>query len=188
MRLKRFAAAVGVTLIVGAVSSTAFAASTISPSVVSNTAPTSNITVTSTALNTAGGFVANYQQCWRSDADPQFSQANDCSQFTADIATIVNGGATKVFSVFNGDEPNLGEWGCGPLSAAPIVSQTCYIRVVPNDINNISLDEFYPFTYGNVIPPDVPEVPLNVLLPASAAAILGTGFLIARKRQSHSAV
>lgn len=37
-------------------------------------------------------------------------------------------------------------------------------------------------------PPDIPEVPLNVLLPVSAAAILGAGFLVARKRQSHVSV
>ena len=35
-------------------------------------------------------------------------------------------------------------------------------------------------------PPNVPEVPLNVLLPISAAAILGAGFLVARKRHSHT--
>jgi hypothetical protein len=44
-------------------------------------------------------------------------------------------------------------------------------------------------TYAVVsAPPDVPEVPLNVLLPISAAAILGAGFLVARKRHSHSQV
>lgn len=35
-------------------------------------------------------------------------------------------------------------------------------------------------------PPDVPEVPLNVLLPLSSAAILGGGFLVARRRHRHS--
>ncbi|HEX2785623.1 MAG TPA: hypothetical protein VHN36_18730 [Ilumatobacteraceae bacterium] len=40
--------------------------------------------------------------------------------------------------------------------------------------------------YSPLAPPsDVPEVPLNVLLPISAAAILGGGFLIARKRHNH---
>jgi hypothetical protein len=44
-------------------------------------------------------------------------------------------------------------------------------------------------TFAFVTPPnDVPEVPLNVLLPVSAAAILGAGFLVARKRQAHSQV
>lgn len=186
MRLKRLASAVGVALMVVGASSPALAASTITPSVVSNTAPSSVITVTSTGLNTAGGVVVNYQQCWRNDSDPNFNQAFDCSQFTADIATIVGGGAVKAFTVFNGDEPNLGEWGCGPLATAAIISQTCYIRVVPNDVTNITLDEFYPFTYGVVTPPDVPEVPLSVLLPVSAAAILGAGFLVARKRHNQT--
>jgi hypothetical protein len=44
-------------------------------------------------------------------------------------------------------------------------------------------------TYAFVTPPnDVPEVPLNVLLPISAAVILGAGFLVARKRHSHAQV
>lgn len=44
-------------------------------------------------------------------------------------------------------------------------------------------------TYAVVsAPPDVPEVPLNVLLPISAAMILGAGFLVARKRHAHTQV
>lgn len=34
------------------------------------------------------------------------------------------------------------------------------------------------------VPPNVPEVPLGILLPISAAAILGGGFLVARKRHN----
>ena len=37
-------------------------------------------------------------------------------------------------------------------------------------------------------PPDVPEVPLNVLLPISAAVILGGGFVVARKRHQQTTV
>jgi hypothetical protein len=187
MRVKRLATAVGVGLLVIGVASPALAASSINPTVVSNTASQSVITVTSTGLSMAGGTIVNYQQCWRDGNAPGFNQLIDCSQFTASNATIVGGNATKNFTVFNGDEPNLGEWGCGPLATAPITSQTCYIRVVANDINDVNNDEFLPFTYGPVTPPDVPEVPLNVLLPASAAAVLGAGFLIARKRHNANA-
>ncbi len=42
-------------------------------------------------------------------------------------------------------------------------------------------------TYAVVsVPPNVPEVPLGILLPISAAAILGAGFLVARKRHNHA--
>lgn len=187
MRLKHLASAVGVALLVGGTASSVFAASTISPSVVSNTAATSIIHVNSTNLNTTAGNLVYYQQCWRSDTDPLFNPVNDCSGFTTDTANIaLDGSASHDFSVFNGDEFNFGEWGCGPLATAPVVSQTCYVRVVPNSSDNVSLDEFYAFTYGVVTPPDVPEVPLNILLPVSAAAILGAGFLVARKRHNHT--
>lgn len=189
MRFKRLASTVGATLLIGGVATTAYAASTANPTVVSNTAAESVITVTSTGLNTAGGTSANYQQCWRSDAIATFNQVDDCSAFTADVANIFNpgGNATKAFTVFNGNEPNFGEWGCGPLSTALNTQQTCYIRVTPNDITNTTNDQFVSFTYGPVADPVVPEVPLNILLPGSAAAILGAGFLIARKRSSHTA-
>jgi hypothetical protein len=189
MRFKRLASVVGATLLVGGVATTAYATSTANPTVVSNTAPRSFITVTSTGLNTAGGFQANYQQCWRSDAVATFNQVDDCSAFTADVANIQpgTGNATKSFEVFNGDEPNFGEWGCGPLSTAANTQQTCWIRITPNDTTNTTNDEFVSFTFGPVVDPVIPEVPLNILLPASAAAILGAGFLIARKRSSHMA-
>jgi hypothetical protein len=188
MRLKYLVSAVGVAVLVGGTATSVFATSTISPSVVSNTAATSVIHVNSTNLSQTQGNLVIYQQCWRSDADPLFNQTNDCSNFTQDSANInLDGTASHDFTVFNGDEFNFGEWGCGPLATAPVVSQTCYVRVVPNQADNVSLDEFYPFTYGVVTPPDVPEVPLNVLLPISAAGILGAGFLVARKRHNHTA-
>ena len=189
MRFKRLAATVGATLLIGGVATTAYAASTANPTVVSDTAENSVITVTSTGLSTAGGFSANYQQCWRSDAVPTFNQVDDCSAYTADVANIQpgTGNATMAFTVFNGNEPNFGEWGCGPLSTAANTQQTCYIRITPNDTTSTTVDEFVSFTYGPVVDPVIPEVPLNILLPASAAAILGAGFLIARKRSSHMA-
>jgi hypothetical protein len=42
--------------------------------------------------------------------------------------------------------------------------------------------------YSPYLAPQVPEVPLNVLLPLSAAVILGGGFMVARKRHNATAV
>ena len=188
MRFKLLATAAGATLLIGGFSASAYADSTATPAVVSDSAARSIIRVDSTGLNIAGGTTSNYQQCWRSDTDPAFNQENDCSAFTADAGIIsATGTATKNFEVFNGNEPNFELWGCGPLSTAANTQSTCYIRVTPNDVTSISNDQFVSFTFGPVAPPDVPEVPLNVLLPVSAAAILGAGFLIARKRSSQMA-
>jgi hypothetical protein len=188
MRFKRLATTVGAILFVGGFATSAYAVTTATPSVVSNTAARSIVRVDSTGLDIAGGVTSNYQQCWRSDAIPQFNQVDDCSAFTADAGFIAaNGTSTKNFEVFNGNEPNFELWGCGPLSTAPNTQQTCFIRVTPNDVTRTDNDQFVSFTYGVVTPPDVPEVPLNVLLPASAAAILGAGFLVARKRSSRTA-
>ena len=87
--------------------------------------------------------------------------------------------------MFNGDEPgSIGEWGCGPLSTLPTSAQ-CYVRLAPGSIQNTTGDEFLPLNFGTVTPPvDIPEVPLNILLPAGAAAILGAAMFINRKRQS----
>jgi hypothetical protein len=197
MRFKRLAAAIGAVLLVGGVASTAYAASTINPtSVPADAAPGDpglNITVTSTGLTNPFGQTVFYQQCWRSTAAPfpgapAFNPTNDCSAFNQLIGTIdAQGNASTVFTVFNGDEFLQGDWACGPgtasnPSSAPTISQTCFIRIVPGDPSNVSAQEFAQYTYAPRA--QVPEVPLNVLLPASAAVILGAGFLVARKRHN----
>jgi hypothetical protein len=197
MRFKRLAAAVGAVLLVGSVATSAFAASTINPTTVpADAAPgdaSLNITVTSTGLTNVFGTTVFYQQCWRSLAAPfpgapAFNATSDCSSFNQLIGNIdASGNASTVFTVFNGNEFLQGDWACGPGTAsnpstAPTISQTCYIRIIPGDPSNVAQQEFAQFTYAPGA--EIPEVPLNVLLPISAAVILGAGFLVARKRHN----
>ena len=187
MRLKQSATVIGAALLVGGFGTAAMAAGTITPTTASDTAATSAITVNFSGLNPADGVVF-IQQCWIDGNAPgaTFNPTTDCNQSTAstNAAILAGGSGSKVLNVFNGDEPNLGEWGCGPLTSSGIPvdpSGVCYIRLAPGVKGNVTTDEFIPFTYAAA--PSVPEVPLNVLLPASAAAVLGAGFLVARKRQ-----
>jgi hypothetical protein len=198
MRFKRLAAAIGAVLLVGGVATSAYAASTLSATTVPADAapgdPGLNLTVTSSGLTNAFSTTVFYQQCWRSTTPPfagapAFNPTTDCSSFNQLIGTIdATGHASTVFTVFNGNEFLQGDWACGPgtaadPSSAPTIAQTCYIRVVPGDPSNVAAQEFLAYSY--VPRAQVPEVPLNVLLPLSAAGILGAGFLIARKRHNH---
>jgi hypothetical protein len=198
MRFKRLAAAIGAVLLVGGVATSAYAASQLSANTVPADAapgdPGLNLTVTSTGLTNAFSTTVFYQQCWRSTAAPfpgapAFNPDTDCSAFNQLIGNIdASGNASTVFTVFNGNEFLQGDWACGPgtasnPSSAPTIVQTCYVRVVPGTQTNVAQQEFLAYSY--VPRAQVPEVPLNILLPLSAAGILGVGFLVARKRQHH---
>ena len=183
MRLSRTAAVAGAALMLGGLGATAYAAGT--TTLASSTAPETDITVTwSGQVRPAGSSSAIFiTQCWQSDALSTFNPATDCS-----IATGINpnfsASGSALFTVFNGDESVLGNWGCGPLATAATSAQ-CYVRLAPGSSTNTAGDEFIPLNYGTITPPvDIPEVPLNVLLPAGGAAILGAAMFINRKRQS----
>jgi hypothetical protein len=183
MRLSRTAAVAGAALMLGGLGATAYAAGT--TTLASSTAATSNITVTWSGqvrpANTNNAIFIT--QCWQSDALSTFNYATDCSIATGINPTFSASGSTT-FEVFNGDESVLGEWGCGPLATVATSAQ-CYVRLAPGTATNTTGDEFLPLNYAP--PTEIPEVPLNILLPAGAAAILGAAMFINRKRQSANA-
>ena len=185
MRISRTAAVAGVALMIGGLGATAYAAGT--TTVANQATPTSNITVTwSGQVRPAGSSNLLFiTECWKDGDAPGFNPAVDCSLQTQ-INPTFSAAGSATFGVFNGDEPGFGEWGCGPLTTAGLpTSAQCFVRLAPGSVNNVLGDEFLPLTFGAVAPPvDVPEVPLNILLPASAAAIFGAVLLINRKRQS----
>ena len=191
MRISRTAAVAGAALLIGGLGTTAYSAGTLTPNTASSSAPTSNLTVSWSGLtrDPASSNALFIQQCRATDAKPTFSVQDDCSAATGINPTFTPSG-TAVFEVFNGDDPNLGEWGCGPLTTPGIPKtvvagvDTCYVRLAPGSQQNTTGDEFLPFTFAATPPVEIPEVPLNVLLPLSAAALLGGAFVITRKRQS----
>jgi hypothetical protein len=182
MRFNRTTAVVGTALLVGGLATGASAAGSLSKTVINPAGET--ITVSFSGLNPQDGVVF-VQQCNKNGNAPGvvFDQLLDCSQATGENPTIpASGAGTQQFALFAGAEPNVGEWSCGNTPEPGIPNfTTCYVRLAPVVQANVSTDEFYPFTYG--ADPVIPEAPLNILLPAGAAALLGAGLLINRKRQ-----
>jgi hypothetical protein len=153
--------------------------------------PTTNLT--NNQLITVGwdGFTGGAEkiyvhECWKDGTDPTFDFALDCGPLTQRILTAAPSGSIANFKVFAGDEPS-GDMphACGFTNDASLgntVHPTCFVRVTDNSAANNGEDVFIPITFAVTPPVDVPEVPLNVLLPLGAAAVLGAGLFINRKR------
>jgi hypothetical protein len=187
MRIMRIAAAAGIAAVgVAGFSSAASSAGTVSvtPSTNISTVGTPNVTVSWTGVN--AGQVVFIQQCWKTQSDPTFDPANDCSSYNELNPKSNNSGAgTQLYTLFTGAEPNNGLWGCGnPADSAALgipVYATCYVRLAPDTDTNTGLD--FDATISFAPPANTPEVPLNVLLPLGGAAVLGGAYMISRKRQ-----
>jgi hypothetical protein len=132
------------------------------------------------------------EQCNRdgNGAGVVFTPLSDCSQATSlNPSTGPTGSGSQAFTLFSGDDPNESGWSCGPGStSAPstgLVYDTCYVRLTTGVQSNVATDEFYPVTFSTNVDPEpvVPEVPLSVLLPLSATAVLGGAYAITRKRK-----
>jgi hypothetical protein len=194
MRLKRSATVAGAMLLVGGLGGVAFAAQA-GGSITPNTVPVAAGNHPVTLNWTAGpGEVVFINLCWKNPAPGQpFSPNSDCSPVNAiNPQTGTNGQGTTTFQVFSGVDQNTEGWACGvdSLGGSPAgvdVYNPCFIRIAPNVKSNTDEDFFIPVSYSNEPEPVIPEVPLNVLLPASAAALMGAGLLIARKRQAQAA-
>jgi len=259
MRLSRTAAVAGVALALGGglvLSNSAQAAGSLSKSNLLPQGETITVFYNNMTIPAGNSSVVFIQQCWKNDAGV-FNPAADCSGATG-INPPYPGTGQADFAVFGGADPNLGEWGCGPLTSPGVPkADTCYIRLAPGSQSNTASDEFYPVTFTaveettttteaptttvapttteaptttvapttteaptttvapttteaptttvaptttaaptttvdpgtttTVVPPnDVPEVPMSVLLPLGAIAVLGGSIVVARRRQ-HSA-
>lgn len=129
----------------------AFADAVLVPNVLDAAKSAEDVGVTLTGQTASIVFI---QQCWKSDQDPKFDLALDCTQFNTVNPVIVNGGGKGVITVFNGDDPNLGEWSCGTKGSAGVPnSATCYLRLSPEVIDDLSNDQFFPITWSNNPPP-----------------------------------
>lgn len=210
MRLTRTAMAVaaGSTLLLGALGGTADASATLSKSNLLPQGETITINYSNLTIPAGNSNVVFIQQCWKNDSGV-FNQILDCSQSTG-INPAYPGTGEASFAVFGGADPNLEEWGCGSATPAGIPQvATCYIRLAPGNANNTATDEFYPVTFTGTpattttlpgttttiaattttVAPgsEVPEVPMNVLLPLGGAAVLGGAALITRRRGAKAA-
>ena len=123
-------------------------------------------------------------QCVKSDADPTFDQALDCSQATYQtFLTGPDGSGSGTFRLFGGDEPNDQPWGCGHLSTIQPAPSTCYVRFSIGTITDTANDRFFSVSFG---PPHRERSSLtHVALGAGAAAVVvvPTGGLLVRSRR-----
>lgn len=125
-------------------------------------------------------------QCWKDPAGASFDPVADCSNLTSIRINPNQTDFTLQFSVFRGAEPSSDQlFGCIAAGDAPIAGittvTTCWIRVSYNTLQNISTDEFTPFTF-NVTTAAVPEVPVAILLPLLGALVIGGGLFFQRRR------
>ena len=130
----------------------------------------------------APGQVVFVQQCRRTEvpAAPAFDPEADCSQATGlNPSANASGSVVQTFTLFQGDEPNLGEWAC----ATPA---SCFVRLAPDTKSNIGADVFFALTPASLPEPVIPESPFAILLPVGAMGLLIGGFAVARKRRAAS--
>lgn len=196
MRLKRTATVAGTVLLVGGIGTAAMAAATLSKSVIPANGDLAARTITVSWSGLPALDTVFIEQCNRDGnaVGVVFTPLSDCSQATGhNPSTGATGSGSDQFTIFSGDDPNESGWSCGPgptsAHSTGLVYDTCYVRLSTGVQSNVATDEFYPITFSTAVdpPPDVPEVPLNVLLPISAAAVLGGGYLVTRKRKLNAA-
>lgn len=191
MRLKRSATVVGSMLLVGGFGTAAFAtAGSLSTSIIPANGNTAQRTITVNFSDVPVNEIVFIQQCKANDSGP-FNNGNDCSGATGiNPQANASGAGSAQFLIFSGDDPNESGWSCGPGSTAipssGTVYNTCYVRITPTVQTNTDTDKFLPITFSTGSPA-VPEVPLNILLPLSAAAVLGGGYIVTRKRKLSAA-
>lgn len=123
-------------------------------------------------------------QCKKDPADATFDAITDCSNFTTIQLNPNPASLSLQFSVFRGLEPSGDQlWGCfkagDSVPAGVDAYNQCWIRVAYNTVTNNGNDEFVPFTFSGA---QVPEAPVAVLLPVFAAAVLGGGVFLQRRR------
>lgn len=176
-------------------SSTAFAASSVTPSTV--TSDGQLVTVSSSDMGSA--TVAYIGMC--NNTNPSLiTGANlfiECAFQTIDQADVVGGTITppKQYPVvYASPDAQNGDitWKCGPTGNATgtvtdpsdglRVFNPCQIRLSPGTTNNTDADVFVPINFAQGPGTDVPEAPLTILLPIGGIAVIGGAYLILRRR------
>lgn len=201
MRLSRSAMAVtaGSVMLLGALGGSAGASGSLSKTDLLPQGETITVNYSNLTIPAGNSNIVIIQQCRKDDAGP-FNQILDCSQYNS-INPAYPGTGSATIDVFGGDEPALTEWGCGPNTTPGLpAASTCYIRLAPGNANNTAGDEFFPITFTGTAPTtteaptttvdpgtNVPEVPMNVLLPLGAAAVIGGTVVVSRRRTAKSA-
>lgn len=128
-------------------------------------------------------------QCFKPHTDPTFSYLSDCSNLSEVTVNPVDnptGNGSIEIPVFRGAEPSEDvQWGCfAPGDSVPsgyTRYDTCYLRITADTASNNVDAQSSAFTF-TAQDPVIPESPLTVALPLLAAAVIGGGILINRRR------
>lgn len=130
-------------------------------------------------------------QCRKPHSDPTFNFLDDCSNLSEVTINPVDnptGNGSAEFTVFRGEEPS-GDvtWGCYADSDTAASGfdklTTCYLRITADTQSNNIDAQSAAFTFVED-DPVIPEAPLAIALPLLAAALLGGGIFINRRRTS----
>jgi hypothetical protein len=141
----------------------------------------------SISYSVTAGHALFFDQCKKIATDPTFNFASDCSTLTQYQLNPADntGSGTLDFSVFRGDEPAGGPWGCYAPGDTPKAGRTnfstCYLRVTLDTPANNGQAQDVAFTFTTQGAP-VPESPLTIALPFVAAAVIGAAYLWRRRR------
>lgn len=126
--------------------------------------------------------------CSKSITNPTFNQGIDCS-ILSEVATpggTPDGSGSYQFDIFRGVEPSGDyNWGCfapGDTVPAGIQDRGCWVYVTNNVAANVTDAAEAQLQY-TASGGDIPEAPIGVLLPVSAAVVAAGGFLFLRQRQ-----
>lgn len=130
-------------------------------------------------------------QCFKPHSDPTFSYLSDCSnlsEITVNPVDNPTGNGALTIPVFRGPEPSTDvDWGCfaegDTVPSGYTRYTTCYLRITADTASNNIDAQSVAFTFTEQ-DPVIPESPLTIALPILAAAVLGGGILINRRRSA----
>lgn len=160
---------------------------TVTPSPVPMTSDQTQATVTVDWTGQKPNVPIFIKICSRSISDPNFNGNIDCSILSEVAAPgSANGNGTYQFDVFRGVEPSGDyNWGCfapGDTVPSGIANRGCWVYVTNNTSGNVT-DAAESQLQFSVSGGAIPEAPIGVLLPVSAAVVAAGGFLFLRQRQ-----
>lgn len=183
--MKRLIASVAAMMCATFFVAAAAGATVVIPNPISVSAGQTSVTINVTAASQPSNKPLLVTQCKKSSADPTFNFGIDCSNLSE---IVYNSGTPQPleFIAFHGAEPSGDtDWGCfapGETPPAGITAvTTCYIRVTNNAESNATDQEFTPMTFALTGNP-TPEVPVAILLPVAAAAVIGAALFMQRRR------
>jgi Neocarzinostatin family len=193
MRIPRIVAACGIAATVLAGGQLASAQTVNDVTVTPSTGLVDGSVVAVAGSNFTSTNIVYVMQCARDGnnipaGQPGFDWTLECNSSFNRNPAVSGGNFTTNLTVFAGPEPDGAPFECTP-------TVPCWIRIAPNNPGDVNNDLFKQITFGGTTPtttttpptttipdPEIPEAPINVLLPISVAAAAGAALFFARRR------